>query len=196
MNQLLIIMLGRTKKRLLSIGRDDLAGNQAIGAKARDCLEVPAFEVEVSILYERRIHFSAGECVEALEHVLVAVRLARRCRKTGIEQLRWLRVAHCELARALNVAAGTVSRRAYETEVILPTHRRNHVFWREVRLTICIRCANQHQRGDIKEVVPYRAVRTDLDEIRSATFYTHFITCHKREFPSHFQSNPSDSQCI
>ncbi len=122
-----------TQKIVVHVSRDDFAGYQAVLTETVDRFIVPALEKKVAVFNEVAIDVFCGECFQVVDNRLAAAAQARRCGKAGSEYLRRFRIADRENARAIDIAAGMVARRAHETEVILPTHWRHHVFRRQVQ---------------------------------------------------------------
>ena len=69
-----------------------------------------------------------------------------------------------------------MSRRADETEIVLPAERRDHVFGRKVGRTVLVFRADQHERRDGEETIPDRCVCFDLDQAGSGGISVHGTT--------------------
>ncbi|RLA23115.1 MAG: hypothetical protein DRQ63_12035 [Gammaproteobacteria bacterium] len=66
-----------------------------------------------------------------------------------------------------------MSRAADEAVVILPAHRKRHVFRREIEGTVCIPGAYKYQRGDHKTAVPDRLAGVQCDQVFGAWQLAH-----------------------
>ena len=91
--------------------------------------------------------------------------MAGRGRKTGVQYLRWFRIADGEVAVSLNIAAGVVFRAADETEVILPAQWKCHVLRCQIERTILVPGSDENQRRHHKTSVPDGSAGIKLDDV-------------------------------
>ena len=165
MNRLLIVRFGMTKVIVVRIGCDDLARDQAVFTESSDRSVMTTFEEELAVLDELTIDVPSRKCVKIVEYRLLSGFTSRRCREARGQDLRWFRVADRKLTGALYIAASVMPGCGHEAEVILPSHRRNHVLGRKIDRSVVITGANQNQRRDREKLVPDRDGSVEFDDV-------------------------------
>ena len=165
MKRFLIICLRGTQVARVDVGGNDLASDKAILAKAAHRFVVTTFKEQVTILDKPAVDQCGGKRLEIVDDRLAAFRRPGGRGKTGHQHLRWLRIADREFARTLGVAAGLVSWRTNKTEIVLPTHRGNHVLGGQIERSVLIARAHKDERRNGKKLLPDRNRRVELYDV-------------------------------
>lgn len=176
MNRFLVVTFGMPDGGRIGVRRDDLAGDQAVLTKAVNSPVVAAFEIQVAVLDKFPIDLARGKRLEIVDDRLVTRLLTWRRRQAGHQDLRGFGVTDGEYAAALDIPAGAMSRRTNEPEIVLPTHWRHHVLWRQIQGMIGIAGPDQNERRDRKELLPDRYRSINFDDVIGFRRFVHSST--------------------